>query len=96
MARQNPPHTATAQFYINTQDNKFLDHPGQTGWGYCVFGRVVEGMDVVDKIAGVATGAGQGKLLNGDSSLESTPYVDAPLGDCPVENVVITSVSRLP
>jgi peptidyl-prolyl cis-trans isomerase B (cyclophilin B) len=50
MARTNLPHSATAQFFINTVDNAFLDHPGQTGWGYCVFGQVVEGMDTVDKI----------------------------------------------
>jgi peptidyl-prolyl cis-trans isomerase B (cyclophilin B) len=50
------PHSASAQFFINVKDNAFLDHPGQDGWGYCVFGKVVEGMDVVDKIKGVETG----------------------------------------
>jgi peptidyl-prolyl cis-trans isomerase B (cyclophilin B) len=55
MARTMQPHSATAQFFINVSDNKFLDHPGQDGWGYCVFGKVVEGMDVVNKIKGVAT-----------------------------------------
>ncbi len=55
MARTMDPHSATAQFFINVADNKFLDHPGQDGWGYCVFGRVTEGMDVVEKIKGVAT-----------------------------------------
>ncbi|MBS4020495.1 peptidylprolyl isomerase [Azonexus hydrophilus] len=58
MARTNDPHSATAQFFINTVDNDFLDFraPSGQGWGYCVFGQVVEGMDVVDKIRAVATG----------------------------------------
>jgi len=56
MARTNDPHSATAQFFINVADNNFLNHPGQDGWGYCVFGRVVEGQDVVDKIKSVKTG----------------------------------------
>ena len=62
MARTNEPHSATAQFFINVSDNPFLDHKGQNtqGWGYCVFGEVLEGMDVVDKIKGVKTGAKQG------------------------------------
>ncbi len=55
MARTSDPHSATAQFFINVSDNDFLDYPGQDGWGYCVFGRVVEGMDVVDAIKGVKT-----------------------------------------
>ena len=57
MARTGDPHSATAQFFINTgDDNSFLDYPGQDGWGYCVFGKVVEGMDVVDAIRKVKTG----------------------------------------
>ncbi len=56
MARTSDPHSATAQFFINVRDNDFLDYPGQDGWGYCVFGKVVEGTDVVDKIKKVATG----------------------------------------
>ena len=56
MARTSAPHSASAQFFINIADNGFLDHPGQDGWGYCVFGRVVDGMDVVDKIKAVQTG----------------------------------------
>jgi peptidyl-prolyl cis-trans isomerase B (cyclophilin B) len=56
MARTNQPHSATSQFFINVSNNGFLDYPGQDGWGYCVFGRVVEGMDVVDAIKGVPTG----------------------------------------
>ena len=55
MARTMDPHSATAQFYINVADNDFLDYPGQDGWGYCVFGKVTEGMDVVDKIKEVRT-----------------------------------------
>jgi peptidyl-prolyl cis-trans isomerase B (cyclophilin B) len=55
MARTMQPHSATAQFFINVSNNKFLDHPGQDGWGYCVFGKVVEGMDVVEKIKNAAT-----------------------------------------
>jgi peptidyl-prolyl cis-trans isomerase B (cyclophilin B) len=56
MARTGDPHSATAQFFINTKNNDFLNYPGQDGWGYCVFGKVVEGMDVVDKIGKVKTG----------------------------------------
>jgi peptidyl-prolyl cis-trans isomerase B (cyclophilin B) len=58
MARTSDPHSATAQFFINVADNTFLDHTGQNaqGWGYAVFGRVVEGQDVVDKIRKVKTG----------------------------------------
>ncbi|MDP1651834.1 MAG: peptidylprolyl isomerase [Rhodocyclaceae bacterium] len=58
MARTSDPHSASAQFFINLKDNDFLNHtaPSGQGWGYCVFGRVVEGMDVVDKIKGVKTG----------------------------------------
>ena len=58
MARTNDPHSATTQFFINLKDNQFLDHTEKTesGWGYAVFGRVVSGMDVVEKIAAVETG----------------------------------------
>ena len=56
MARTSDPHSASAQFFINVNDNTFLNYPGQDGWGYCVFGEVVAGMDVVDQIKGVATG----------------------------------------
>lgn len=58
MARTGDPHSATAQFFINVKDNAFLNHsaPSGQGWGYCVFGKVVEGMDVIDKIKGVKTG----------------------------------------
>ncbi len=59
MARTSDPHSATAQFFINVADNAFLDHKSKSGaeWGYTVFGRVTSGMDVVDKIKGVKTGA---------------------------------------
>ena len=59
MARTREPHSATAQFFINLVDNDFLDHsePTVDGWGYCVFGKVVDGMDAVDKIAKVKTKA---------------------------------------
>jgi len=56
MARTAVPHSASSQFFINTSDNSFLDYPGQDGWGYCVFGEVKEGHEVVDKINTVATG----------------------------------------
>ena len=55
MARTSAPHSASAQFFINVKNNGFLDYPGQDGWGYCVFGKVVEGTDVVDKIKSVKT-----------------------------------------
>lgn len=59
MARTQDPHSATSQFFINTVDNAFLNHSSKTlsGWGYCVFGRVVEGMDVVDAIEASPTAA---------------------------------------
>jgi len=58
MARTNDPHSATAQFFINVKDNNFLDFTAANsqGYGYCVFAEVIEGMDVVEKIKGVATG----------------------------------------
>jgi cyclophilin family peptidyl-prolyl cis-trans isomerase len=56
MARTGVPHSATSQFFINHSDNAFLDYPGQDGWGYAVFGQVVEGLDVVDAIAEAPTG----------------------------------------
>jgi peptidyl-prolyl cis-trans isomerase B (cyclophilin B) len=57
MARTSEPHSATAQFFVNVADNDFLDYtaPSSNGWGYCVFGRVVAGTDVVDKIERVPT-----------------------------------------
>jgi len=59
MARTNDPHSATSQFFVNVTDNAFLDHtaPAGPGWGYAVFGKVISGMDAVDKIKAVKTGA---------------------------------------
>lgn len=73
MARRPDPHSATAQFFVNTVDNAFLDHRSKDaqGWGYTVFGEVVEGMDVVDAIAKVKTGR------------------HGPMGDVPTEPVII-------
>ncbi len=78
MARTNDPHSATAQFFINLVDNDFLNFTSPTprGWGYCVFGRVVEGMDVVDKIKGVATGSRAG-------------HQDVPVDDVVIERVEV-------
>ena len=58
MARTSDPHSATAQFFINVKDNSFLNFSGKNpqGWGYAVFGKVTEGMDIVNKIKGVPTG----------------------------------------
>ena len=58
MARTNQPHSASAQFFINIKNNDFLNYPGQDGWGYAVFGKVVSGLDVVMKIAKTPTGPG--------------------------------------
>ena len=59
MARTNEPHSASCQFFINTKDNSFLNFTSESpqGWGYCVFGKVTEGQDVVDAIEDVATGS---------------------------------------
>ena len=77
MARTPDPHSATAQFFINVNDNDFLNHSSETsqGWGYCVFAEVVEGMDIVNKIKDVATG--------------STGFHQ----DVPLEDVIIESVT---
>ena len=83
MARTPDPHSATAQFFINTVDNRMLNHTSASaeGWGYAVFGKVIEGMDVVDAIAKTATSI---RLLNGH-----------PARDVPVMPVVIKSASRV-
>ena len=79
MARTSAPHSATAQFFINTTDNAFLNFKSESpqGWGYAVFGKVVSGQDVVDTIEKVATGSRGGH------------------GDVPTEDVVILSATRV-
>lgn len=75
MARTQEPHSASAQFFINLNDNDFLNFKSESvqGWGYCVFGEVVEGMDVVDKMALVETGNmfGHGDVPKDDIVIES-------------------------
>ncbi len=78
MARTNEPHSASSQFFINLKDNDFLDYPGQDGWGYCVFGEVTEGMDVVDSIEQVTTGNSGG---HGDVPVESVVVEKAEIVD---------------
>ncbi|MBB1076315.1 peptidyl-prolyl cis-trans isomerase [Rhodoferax sp. 4810] len=78
MARTTDPHSATAQFYINVANNGFLDYPGQDGWGYCVFGQVTEGMEVVNAIKAVATGTRQG-------------HQDVPMTDVVIEKAEIVA-----
>jgi cyclophilin family peptidyl-prolyl cis-trans isomerase len=60
IARTSDPDSATSQFFINTSDNSFLDYPGQDGAGYCVFAKVTEGFDIIDKINSVQTGSNKG------------------------------------
>ncbi|MFO7640867.1 MAG: peptidylprolyl isomerase [Candidatus Competibacteraceae bacterium] len=83
MARTGDPHSATAQFFINVQDNPALDHraPTPQGWGYTVFGKVIDGMDVVDQIRRVPTGRGG---------------PGGRFADVPATPVVIESVTLLP
>ena len=78
MARTSEPHSASSQFFINVKDNGFLDHTAQNtqGWGYCVFGKVVEGRDVVDKIKQVKTGKRGG-------------HADVPVEDVIIEHVEV-------
>ena len=76
MARTADPHSASAQFFINVADNKFLDYPGQDGWGYCVFGKVTAGMEVVNEIKGVETTSHMG-------------HQDVPADDIVVEQAII-------
>jgi peptidyl-prolyl cis-trans isomerase B (cyclophilin B) len=78
MARTNDPHSASAQFFINVADNAFLDHTAPTpqGWGYCVFGRVTAGADVVNKIRGVKTGS-------------SGMHKDVPVADVVIEKAEV-------
>ena len=78
MARTSEPHSASSQFFINLKDNAFLNHtaPSSQGWGYCVFGKVVEGRDVVDKIKQVKTGKRGG-------------HADVPVEDVIIESVEV-------
>jgi peptidyl-prolyl cis-trans isomerase B (cyclophilin B) len=80
MARTMEPHSASAQFFINVADNSFLNHSAPTvqGWGYAVFGEVIEGTDVVDKIKGVATGskAGHQDVPTEDVIIEKAEIVE--------------------
>ncbi len=80
MARTNAPHSATAQFFINASNNGFLNHTSPTpqGWGYAVFGKVIEGIDVVDAIEAVATGrhGGHDDVPNDDVLIESAVLLD--------------------
>ncbi len=80
MARTMDPHSATAQFFINVSDNEFLNHSSPTpqGWGYAVFGKVTEGMDVVDAIRKVATGSAGG-------------HQDVPVEDVVIESVEVNA-----
>ena len=79
MARTNAPHSATAQFFINIADNGFLNHtaPSAQGWGYAVFGKVIAGTDVVDKIKAVKTG-------------NKGHHADVPVEDVVIEKAVVT------
>jgi cyclophilin family peptidyl-prolyl cis-trans isomerase len=74
MARTGDPHSASAQFFINLKDNSFLDYPGRDGWGYAVFGKVLQGFDVVQKIATVPTG-------------RAGPFTDVPTSPIVIESV---------
>ncbi len=79
MARTSQPHSASAQFFINVENNQFLDHkdPSMQGWGYCVFGKVVDGMDTVDAIKQAATGNAGG------------------MDDVPLETITITQAEMI-
>jgi len=76
MARTAAPHSASAQFFINVSNNSFLDYPGQDGWGYCVFGKVTEGTEVVDKIKAVQT-------------TRSGMFADVPVEDVVIESAEV-------
>ena len=77
MARRSEPHSATAQFFINTTNNVSLNYPGSDGWGYAVFGKVIQGTDVVDRIKNVSTG-------------NLGPYRDVPTSPVVIESATIT------
>jgi peptidyl-prolyl cis-trans isomerase B (cyclophilin B) len=81
MARTSDPHSGTSQFFINVVDNDFLNYtaPTPAGWGYCVFGKVVDGMQIVDKIKGVPTGSKLG-------------FKDVPLSEVIIEKFQVVDV----
>jgi len=87
MARTNDPNSATSQFFINVADNDMLNYP--SNGGYAVFGKVVEGMEVVRKIKGVATTTGMLSMRHPVTGEK----IEAPAGDVPAENVVIESAT---
>lgn len=87
MARTNDPDSATAQFFINVNDNAALNYPSNNG--YAVFGKVIEGMDVVNKIKSVSTGTASLTMINPTSGQK----VSLPSTNVPTENVVITSAT---
>lgn len=89
MARTSDPHSATSQFFINDGENDNLDFPSFDGWGYAVFGEVVAGLNVVDKIADVATGTQGLYARMGNQTMER------PMKDVPTVNVVIKSIERV-
>jgi peptidyl-prolyl cis-trans isomerase B (cyclophilin B) len=78
MARATDPHSATSQFFVNIVDNDFLNYtaPTPAGWGYCVFGKVIDGMHIVDQIKGVVTGSKLG-------------HKDVPLSDVIIEKIQV-------
>ncbi|HWW69013.1 MAG TPA: peptidylprolyl isomerase [Duganella sp.] len=78
MARTSAPHSASAQFFINVKGNSFLDYPGQDGWGYAVFGKVVEGTEVVDAIKKVKT-------------TRSGMFADVPAEDVIIESIELAA-----
>lgn len=73
MARDAAPHTATSEFFVNLADNPSLDYPGRDGWGYCVFGKLVSGMDVLDRIANIKTRVNPDPELRGEKSQPLNP-----------------------
>lgn len=79
MARTGDPHSASAQFFINLKENSFLDYPSRDGWGYAVFGKVVQGIDIVQKVAKVPTG-------------NAGPHQNVPTTPVLIESVKLLSV----
>jgi len=80
MARTSAPHSASAQFFVNVKNNSFLDYPGQDGWGYAVFGKVIDGTDVIDAIRKVKTG-------------RSGMHSDVPVEDVIIESITLADAA---